>query len=223
MLGKTLIIAGGVVDTVFAGEYLQTHDFDVIVCADSGLDVAFELGLSVDYAMGDFDSVSPKVLQEYENKYSQGKKTQFVSYPPEKDATDMHIVLDWVVERLPSEVHILGATGKRLDHFWANVNILMKPLSYGIPAYLVDSYNRIYLLDHSHIIRREDMIGKYISFLPLTEEVSAVYLRGFKYELNGKNLTIGDSLGVSNELAKGRDAALVEFGNGVLIVIESKD
>lgn len=224
MIGKTLIIGGGDVNIEFVRHYLQNQEIDTVVCADSGLDAAYQLGLSVDYAMGDFDSASREVLLNYKNqKAENANHTEFVQYPPEKDATDMHIVLDWVVDRLPSEIIILGATGRRLDHFLANLNILMKPLSYGIPTYIVDEHNRLYLLDHSHIIRREEMFGKYISFIPLTEEVSAVYLRGFKYELNGQNLTLGDSLGVSNELDENQEAALVEFGDGVLVAIESKD
>lgn len=224
MFGKTLIIAGGVVDLDFVKEYLKGESFDTVVCADSGLDSAYRLGLPVQYAMGDFDSVSKEVLAYYQRTvFSDGVKTQFVKYPPEKDATDSHIVLDWVVNRLPAEILILGATGRRLDHFLANVNILMKPLSYGIPAYIVDKHNKIYLMDHSHVIRREEMFGKYISFIPFTEEVSAVYLRGFKYELDGQTLTLGDSIGVSNEMGEGKDAGLVEFGDGVLIVVESRD
>lgn len=224
MFGKTLIIAGGVVDIDFVREYLKGQEFDTVVCADSGLDSAYRLGLPVHYAMGDFDSVSKEVLESYQkSEVSNGVKTQFVKYPPEKDATDSHIVLDWVVSRLPAEILILGATGRRLDHFLANVNILMKPLAYGIPTYIVDKHNKIYLMDHSHVVRREEMFGKYISFIPFTEEVSAVYLRGFKYELDGQNLTLGDSLGVSNEMGEGKEAGLVEFGDGVLVVVESRD
>lgn len=224
MFDKTLIIGGGVVDIQFAKDYIKDKGFDTVVCADSGLDVAYQLGLDVDFAMGDFDSVSGEVYQRYtERKKADGSNTEFVSYPPEKDATDMQIVLDWVVDKLPGEIQILGATGRRLDHFWANVNILMKPLSYGIKTSIVDEHNRLYLLDHSHIFRKGEMFGKYVSLLPLTEEVSAVYLRGFKYELNGQNLTIGSSLGVSNELASDCEAALLEFGDGVLIIVESCD
>lgn len=222
MFGKTLIIAGGVVDIEFVREYLANMTIDTIVCADSGLDAAYRLGLPVHYAMGDFDSVSKVALQHYKEQ-KEPVQTKFVSYPPEKDATDSHIVLDWTVEQLPTEITILGATGRRLDHFLANVNILTKPLAYGITANIVDRHNKIYLIDHSTVIHKEDMFGKYISFIPFTEEVSAVYMRGFKYELDGQNLTIGDSLGVSNEMGEGKDAALIEFGDGVLIVVESKD
>lgn len=218
MIGKTLIIAGGDVNIPFITCYLEDKQFDTIVCADSGLDVAYQLGLSVQYAMGDFDSASKESITKYNDS-----GTEFIRYPVEKDATDTHIVLDWVVDKLPSEIILLGATGKRLDHFLANVNVLMKPLSYGIPTYIVDEHNCLYLLDRSYVFHREKMHGKYISFLPFTEEVSAVYLRGFKYELDGQTLTLGNSIGVSNELSEESDTALIEFGEGVMIAIESRD
>ena len=61
IFNKTLIISGGKTDIDFAKEYLEKHQFDTVVCADSGLNTAYALGLKVDYFMGDFDSVSSDV------------------------------------------------------------------------------------------------------------------------------------------------------------------
>lgn len=222
-VGKTLMVAGGEVDISFAEEFIRKQGFDTVVCADSGLDAAYKLGLPVQYAMGDFDSVSKEAVQHYRDAVQEdGTQTEFVEYPPEKDATDSQIVLDWITEKLPSEIYILGAAGKRLDHFLANVNILMKPLSYGIPAYLIDSCNKIYLADHSYAIQKKELFGTYISFLPLTEK-AVVSLKGFRYELDRKEMTIGSSLGVSNEIGAGEDTALVLLEEGILIAVESRD
>jgi len=224
MLGRTLIISGGVVDIGFAKEYLKDMEFDTVVCADSGLDSAYRLGLPVHYAMGDFDSVSSEAREGYQCEIPVGGvHTEFVAYPPEKDATDTHIVLDWVTEHLPEAIIILGATGKRLDHFLANLNILLKPLSYGIPAYIVDKYNKIYMMDHSGVLQKKDLFGKYISLIPFTHEVTGVCLRGFRYELENRTLVFGDSIGVSNEMGEGKDCALIKFDEGILVVTESRD
>lgn len=230
MSQKILIIAGGELDIPFAKSYIAAHGFDKVVCADAGLDGAGKLGLSVDIAMGDYDSVSAEVLEAYRGK----NHVEFVQYPPEKDATDLELALDWAVGQHPEEIVILGATGGRLDHFLANVNILMKPLSRGIPAYIVDGQNRLCLLGAAHASGREDghflhafhrkeMHGKYISFLPLTERVREVTLRGFRYELDGQDMVLGSSLGVSNEMAEGRDSATIDFSEGILIAVESGD
>ena len=123
----------------------------------------------------------------------------------------------------PDEIVILGATGGRMDHFLANVNILMKPLKNGIKSYIIDKYNKIYLIDSEETIERKSLWGKYISFQPLTEKVKNVWLKGFKYTLAGKELTIGESLTISNEMADSESKAVVSFDSGVLIVIESHD
>ena len=222
-LEKVLVIAGGEADIDFLKEYLKNQKISAVICADAGLDTAAALGLSVDYAMGDFDSVSPQGLEYYRKKPSVGQGTEFISYPPEKDATDLHLVLDWVVDKRPQEILIIGATGRRLDHFLASVNILMIPLEHGLPAYIIDGHNRLYLLKDSHVFRRSEVFGKYISLLPLTESVTGITLRGFKYNLENGEMRIGDSLGVSNELAEGVRQASLEVGEGILIVVESRD
>ena len=73
------------------------------------------------------------------------------------------MVLEWILSEGASEITILGATGGRLDHFLSNLNILMKPLKQGIPAYIVDSHNRLYLIDGETTLHREQVFGKYIS------------------------------------------------------------
>lgn len=221
--GRVLVIAGGEADINFLREYFKNQEISTVVCADAGLDTAAALGLSVDYAMGDFDSVSKEGWEYYKNTPALKKGTEFISYPPEKDATDLHLVLDWVVERRPEEILIVGATGRRLDHFLANVNILMTPLEKGIPAYILDRHNRLYLLKSSHVFRREEVFGKYISLLPLTEKVRGITLQGFKYNLENGQMQIGDSLGVSNELAKGAEEAVLKLEEGILIAVESRD
>lgn len=222
MLGRTLIIAGGSMDFEFAGKYLSEQRFDTVACADAGLDAANELGISVDYVMGDFDSVSGNVLERYHKLAAEAGKAEFVKYPAEKDATDLQLVLDWVADHRPDEIVVLGATGRRLDHFLANVNILMGPLKKGISTYIIDKHNKLYLLDQNRTIRQDMLYGKYISFIPLTQVVHGVRLKGFRYELNARDMTIGDSLGVSNEIPEGQEA-LVELDDGVLIVVESRD
>ena len=48
-------------------------------------------------------------------------------------------------------------------------------------------------------------------------------MRGFRYELDGQDMVLGSSLGVSNEMAEGRDSATIDFSEGILIAVESGD
>ena len=63
--------------------------------------------------------------------------------------------------------------------------------------------------------------GKYISFLPLSGEVKKITLTGFKYPLYEKDIDLGTSLCISNELT-GTEGA-IDFKSGILICIESHD
>lgn len=221
---KTLIISGGKTDIAFAKKYLERHKFDTVVCADSGLNTAYELGLKVDYFMGDFDSVSSNVLELYiDKKIPNSEDAGFVKYPAEKDATDTELVLDFVLENNPSAIVILGATGGRIDHLLANIGILLKALKKNVEAYIVDSYNKIFLVQRETELYKDDMWNKYISFYPYTEKVKNLRLSGLKYELSGEDIEAGSSKTVSNEFLDGCDKAKVSFDDGILIVIQSKD
>lgn len=223
MFGKTLLFSGGKTDLEFAREYLEQYSFDTVVCADSGLEAAHALQLPVKYIMGDFDSVSKQVMEQYRRPDGDGNRAEFVQYPTAKDATDTEMVLQWLVEQKPEEIVILGATGGRLDHLLANIQILMHPLAANIPAYIIDRNNRLFLADHTVILHRQDLFGRYISLQPLTECVKSVTLRGLKYTLEDYTLTIGSSRAVSNEIAAEAEYAEIAFTEGVLIVIESRD
>ena len=65
------------------------------------------------------------------------------------------------------------------------------------------------------------MWGTYISFLPLTEDVRGITLRGFKYPLTDRDISIGTSLCISNELEQ--EEASITFREGVVVVVESRD
>lgn len=224
MLGRTLVFSGGRYDDSFVKAYLEKQSFDTVVCADSGLDAAFRYGVLVDYFMGDFDSVSSLVLEKYQKAFaSESQSAQWIQYPKEKDATDTQLVLEWIVERNPSEIVILGATGGRMDHFLANLNLLMIPLREKIPTYIIDRNNKIYLTDSTVVIDVKKQYGKYISLQPLSQKVTGVTLHGMKYPLENAVMTIGTSLGVSNELAENATEAVIQVKDGILIVIESKD
>lgn len=224
MLGKVLLITGGKVNMDFAEEYTASKEYDTVVCADSGLNTAYRLGMPVHYFMGDFDSVSPEILEAYrEGKVEGSEHCEWVRYPKEKDYVDTQLVLEWILEKGADEITFLGATGGRLDHFLANVNILMLALKQKVPAYIVDSRNRIRLNDSTLSIERQDMYGKYLSLLPLTSTVTGVTLRGLKYLIEDYTLEVGIARAISNEMDETSDKAEILLRTGVLIVVESKD
>lgn len=218
---KGLILTGGSIDINFTREYLNKNSVDCVIAVDRGLMAAFALNLPVDLIVGDFDSVSSSVLEYYMDGKNFGSVPKIRKLIPEKDMTDTQVAIEIAIEEGMEEITILGATGTRMDHFLANLNLLMIPLRNQVKACILDKNNKIYLKDQSFCIMQTSAYGNYISLLPLTEKVSAVTLRGVKYPLNQHTMIQGDSLGVSNEIVE--EMAYVEMEDGILIVIESMD
>ena len=188
-----------------------------IIAGDRGLEALYKLKIIPNHVVGDFDSVSSEVLEFYK------KQTQIIfhTYNAEKDNTDTDIALKLAIQMKSSEITILGALGKRMDHAIANIHILKDALGANIPCQILDEHNRIYLVNTEKTLEKDKVYGKYISLIPLTSTVEGLTLKGFKYPLNRYNLPIGTSLGISNEIIE--DIAHIEMEKGILIVIESKD
>lgn len=216
-MNTCLIIAGGSVDEAFAAGYLKGKTYGHVIAADSGLETAGRLGLMPTAAVGDFDSVSRETYACYAEKSG----IRWDVHKPEKDETDMELALAAARARGCGRVEVIGATGGRMDHTLSNIQSMLPCLRAGVQVTLVDHKNRVFLLDKGRTFLRSECFGKYISFLPLTERVTGITLKGFKYPLNGCSLEIGPSLMISNELV--REEGSIEFTSGVLICVESRD
>ena len=213
---KILIITGGQVEDHFLADQVAKEAYSMIIAADHGLTVADRLNLRLDFIVGDFDSVSEKILAKYREKL-----IPIETYPIEKDKTDTQIAIELALRYNPAHIDIVGATGTRLDHVLANIHLLMLPMQLGVPAVLVDPNNKIYLKKDNFKIDKKLQYGDYVSLLPFTENVTGLTLRGFKYPLSELNLTAGNSLGISNEIKE--EEAQIELSEGILLVIEAKD
>ena len=188
-----------------------------VIAGDRGLEALYQLKIIPNHVVGDFDSVSPEILEFYKKQ----PKIIFHTYNAEKDNTDTDIALKLAIQMKSSEITILGALGKRMDHAIANIHILKDALGANIPCQILDEHNRIYLVNTEKTLEKDKVYGKYISLIPLTSTVEGLTLKGFKYPLNRYNLPIGTSLGISNEIIE--DIAHIKMEKGILIVIESKD
>lgn len=213
---KILIINGGHVEEEFIKSLVVKDNYYMIIAVDRGLVVADKLKLPLDFIIGDFDSVPANLILKYNNKSASIK-----TYPTIKDKTDSQIAFELALSHNPTDIIIVGATGSRLDHTIANINLLTMALDMNINVVIMDTFNKIYLKDRSFIIKKEEQHGDFISLIPLSFEVKGLKLSGFKYPLEGITLTKGSSLGISNELLE--DQGRVEFEEGLLTVFETRD
>lgn len=214
-----VIITGGRLNLAFAGSFLQQNHMDCIVSVDGGLKYTEELHLIPTAIVGDFDTIEPAVLKKYRSM----PQILWDVHKPEKDETDTELAIHTAMKLGCTHLFLLGATGGRLDHEWSNLHLLKLCLDCGVDASLMDEQNKVYLLSGGKTFFRTLTYGKYVSFLPLTERVHGITLTGFRYPLHKKDIHIGAEAGlcVSNEIVG--EEAVIEFEDGILICVESKD
>lgn len=210
-----LIITGGNIDKDIALTMLTNKNI-FIIAVDKGLALLYELKRMPDLIMGDYDSVPGEILSYYKDR-----QAKIMTFPANKDATDTQLAVEEAISRGADHITILGATGSRLDHTICNINILGIALKHKIPCEIVDSHNVIRLLDESTEIKEKEQFGKYISFLPYTEQVEGITLEGFCYPLTNYTLRKDTSIAISNELAE--KEGKISFTKGILIMLQTKD
>lgn len=186
---------------------LQSDDF--IVCADGGQKHLDPLGVKPSLFLGDFDS-SEKPQTDIET----------LIYPVEKDDTDTLIAVKEGIKRGCKNFLILGGTGGRLDHTFANIQTLLYAEKHGASAALADDRNFAFILknDTAFVEKNE---GEKVSVFAFDSAVSGVSLEGFKYKFSNGSLFSHFPLGVSNEITAPQGKITVK--KGTLLVIISKE
>ena len=214
-----LIITGGKLDLAFARSFLERETFHKVIAVDGGLEAVRALGLTPDYVVGDFDTVEEDVIEEF-------RKASYIvweSHKHKKNETDTELARNRALTLACDRIVFLGATGGRVDHLLGNLHLLYGCMEREVEAWIVDAWNKIYLVDQNRTFVRDQLWGKYVSFLPYTEKVTGITLKGFKYPLNKKNIKRGEEAGlcISNEVED--EVGTLEFEEGVLVCVESRD
>ncbi|WP_270988277.1 thiamine diphosphokinase [Streptococcus agalactiae] len=203
---------------LFAGGDLTyfEYDFDYFVGIDRGSLFLLKNGLSLDMAVGDFDSIT-----EDELLYIKHYCSNIVSASAEKNDTDTELALKTIFKEFPeAQVTVFGAFGGRIDHMMSNIFLPsdtdLEPFMSQIR--LKDEQNIVTYLPSgkNQVSRIEGM--SYVSFMPESE--STLLISGAKYELNKSNY-FKKKMYSSNEFMT--SPIEVELKDGYLIIIYSKD
>ena len=122
IMGRCVIVGGAEIQDY---DRLRTalHDTDYYIFCDSGLKHLEPLGVLPDLIVGDFDSHPVPHLP-----------VETIRLPREKDDTDTMFAAREAQRRGFSEVLLLGAIGRRLDHSLGNVAILYWLAAQGMVA-----------------------------------------------------------------------------------------
>lgn len=189
----------------------------IFVGIDLGALRLVRLGLPLELAVGDFDSISAAELAVITDKAAEVMQLKAM-----KDDTDTEIALDLVIKRWPdANYYYFGGLGGRLDHTLSNVWLAFQPrYQSAIERLQFISKNDTvqYLLPGEHQIRRyNDM--QYLSFVALTP-VADLTLTNVVYPLSGYTMKFPLAF-ISNEF--NGEVMVCNFSDGILLALQTRD
>ena len=178
---------------------------DFIVGIDKGALICAQNKLTMDLAIGDFDSVTP---EEMDVIRAHCKK--IVVLDTVKDVTDTQAAMSYIKDY--DEVLLCGGLGGRIDHQLINIGLIKKDIRMS----LWDENHLIYVVEGEKVIKKAGY--RYLSLFACTE--SMVDLSGVKYPLSNRCIDEGDLYLVSNEII-GEEAYIRVKGK--VLIIQSND
>lgn len=178
---------------------------DYVIAADRGYDSLMAFGVQPDLVVGDFDSLGhtpshPNVIQ----------------LPAEKDDTDMVFALRKGLELGYRRFVLLGGVGGRVEHTYANLQLLDWLTTQGAVGFLAGEKTVATALRGSTLSFPATMEG-YLSVFCNSGTAEGVTLSGLKFPLEDQVLSGSFPLGVSNEFT--RVPATVSVKEGSLILL----
>ncbi|HBF87296.1 MAG TPA: thiamine diphosphokinase [Bacteroidales bacterium] len=203
MKNKTVILANGEFPT--HGIPLQIlNNANQIICCDGATNNLLNYGLKPDLIIGDLDSVSREIKNEY---------SHILIHDTDQNTNDLTKAVNWCIKQHITEIVILGATGKREDHSIGNISLISNYIE-SIQVTMFTNYGILSPIIESTTFNSYK--GQQVSIFSLTPNtpISSINL---KYPLDKYNLdswwkgTLNESLDSEFSL---------NFENGKLIVFQ---
>ncbi len=160
--------------------------------------------------VGDWDSLDPRFLD-----WLQEVGAERYRHPTEKDKTDSELAVDVVAERGFRVAYLLGGLGRRLDHELANLLLPRYAADRGVELRVVAGGTLVQLVRGR--VELDARVGDWVSLFSLRPESLGIFTRGLKFPLVHGSLTLGSTLGVSNEVTE--EPAWVEVTHGEVLAI----
>lgn len=188
-----------------SGICINKEKDDIVIAADGGYRYLRSANITPDIIIGDFDSLGETPCED-----------NVIKLNPVKDITDMNAAVDIGIEKGFDEFVIYGATGGRIDHSLANIQLVASLSRRGIKASLVNGKTVITAVTNGKMCFDSSYKG-YISVFAHSDICGNVSIKGLKYGLENAALKNDFSLGVSNEFV-GKES-FVSVENGTLIIV----
>lgn len=179
-----------------------------LICADGGLDTARRYGMVPDLVIGDFDSLQGDLPIE----------SEIIRLKVEKDDTDLMAAVRIALERGFRDFLLIGGTGGRLDHTYANFCVLQYLAEQGCRARLAGNGSLVYFQGIG-TFRLNGFKGRTVSVFPFGTSACTVTYHGLKYPLTNHTLVSSFPLGVSNCILEDEAEIQVLEGSALIILI----
>ena len=183
------------------------HGNPFILCADGGANKARQLGIRPHAIVGDMDSITKGTLRYFSAVETIQVQDQY--------STDLEKALDFLAMRQIRSAVVIGATGGRSDHSFANFSI-MKKYRKRIHLQFLDSFCEIQIVDRK--IAFGASVGSIISLMPMGR-CEGITTTGLKYPLSNESLELGIREGTSNEVVSPLVKIEVRKGNLLLFIV----
>lgn len=206
-----VLCAGPVEDAASLRPLLRPDDY--ILAADAGVRLAQRLGVQPAAVIADFDSADPDLAA------AMPAAGAVVRLPVHKDVTDTAVAVDHGRRQGYRDFLLLGGTGGRLDHEYANLLLLVQLAQQGCRAMLADERNRIQAVCRSPVAP-EPVPGWSLSLFAFGGAVEGLSIAGAEYTLENYRLLPADPLCVSNTALEG---CTIRFTSGTLLLYRSRD
>lgn len=161
---------------------------DIIAC-DGASDFLKAHNILPDVIIGDFDSINPAALKYFSNKKVLIKKVI------DQNKNDLEKAIIFALKKKYELIHIIGLTGKRLDHTLNNISVLKKYHKKADIRFYENGFTGRII---SKKIEMKCRVGDTVSLIPLPK-ATGVTTSGLKYPLKNESLEFGVRSGALNE------------------------
>jgi thiamine pyrophosphokinase len=182
----------------------------LLIGCDGGARHILALGLTPHVVVGDFDSISPKILKTLERK-----GVELIRHPEDKSHTDSELCILLAKERGIRTIILTGVRGTHTDHMVGNLFLIAQKEFASLPMKIVEGKEEIFVV-RKHV-RIEGKKGDLVSLLPMGHDARDVTTKGLLYSLLGETLFSGSTRSLRNRMT-GKRAEINVRSGAVLIV-----
>lgn len=230
--GRCIIVGAG----DFFGMPFQPAEEDYVIAADAGYENLKAAGIVPNLVVGDFDSMEVEGVKGVTGPvkdldiFADAEKAEYIHHlqrteldgvetrviDPIKNDPDMLACVRIGMEQGYRSFHLIGGTGKRIDHSIANLQVLGFLAQQRMHGYLYGEHQLVRAIRNESVCFPKEMQG-YFSALSLSDECHGVTERGFKYIVTDVTLCNTMPTGLSNEFV-GTEAE-ISVKEGTLLLI----